>query len=93
MAISPEVKPRIVIPTPGDYDLKSRVGPTLKLRQNADADTDTVSWIPYIVGIIGVIVIAYFAYPYFAETTSSPSINKQNLTVLAPPPAPVAPVQ
>jgi hypothetical protein len=95
MAISPEVKPRIVIPTPRNYDPNSRLSSTAKSRQDQyeHTDPDTNSWIPYAVGIIGVIVLGYFAYPYFAETTSSPSINKQNLTVLAPPPAPVAPVQ
>jgi hypothetical protein len=99
MAISPEVKPRIVTPNPVDHDLKPQVNRTLKSRQNKYFENDSNSWIPYIVGIIILIVAAYFAYPYLDRTTSTPSVNQLNLTPVTPPikpaqtPAPAAPVQ
>lgn len=91
MAISPEVKPRISILT--DYEAPTSRTAAAESRRERLKNNSNNS-MGYALGLLVLLVVGYFAYAYYGQNTSVPTITNQSTTTVAPsvvPPVAVPP--
>ncbi len=90
MAISPEIRPRVSVPT--DYEVPPMRAPaTEQPRDRMERKPDNS--ISYVLAVLAIIAVGYFAYLYYGQGTMTPSATDQSTTNIVPPdvvPAPSA---
>jgi hypothetical protein len=87
MAIIPEIKPRINVSAGSEYDAAPMRGTTAESRQDRQESSSNNS-IGYAVGVLAVLLLAYFAFAYYGPNSSLRTVMTESATPAVPPVTP-----
>ena len=82
MAISPEVKPRVSVTT--DYEIPASRTPAAE-SQKVRLESGSNNSIGYVLGVLVLLVIGYFAYTFSSQDAVVPNFANQSTTTVSPP--------
>ena len=87
MAISPEARTRTTLPTESDYETPPQRSAAAEARRG-QIESSSGNALYYVLGILVLIVVGYFAYGYYGSSAALPTLTNQNSTTVTPPVAP-----